>query len=186
MGLVKIDTHKAERQFECISFSDVDCIKGLIKYRWMIDTYQGIGFNRNYNSAGDVKPMNAELIVTYIDLDNLIKRCNFSEKQLEIIRLLMQGNSEQDVADHFGQDVSGINRTFNLICAKIKAKHDFSWKYEYMFMNNLKAPWSYKRCNKCEESKPAIAEFYGNDKRNKDGLKGICKVCESSSKSSTK
>lgn len=185
MGLVKIDVHKAERQFERISLSDIECVKGLIKYRWMIDTYQGIEMTKESNLAGDVKPMNPELIVTYIDLDNLIKQCNFSEKQLDIITLLMQGNSEQDIADYFEQDVSGINRTFNLICAKIQAKHDFLWKYEHMFVNHLKAPWDYKQCNRCGW-KPALPEFFGSDKRNRDGFKGVCKACETSAKSSTK
>jgi hypothetical protein len=39
MGVVKRDVHKNEYLYRVISFSDVDCIKGLIKHRSMIDIY---------------------------------------------------------------------------------------------------------------------------------------------------
>lgn len=39
MGVVKRDVHKNEYLYRIISFSDVDCIKGLIKHRSMIDIY---------------------------------------------------------------------------------------------------------------------------------------------------
>lgn len=36
-----------------------------------------------------------------------------------------------------------------------------------------------KKCSKCGEYKPANVEYYGKDKKNKDGLRGLCRVCYS-------
>jgi DNA-binding NarL/FixJ family response regulator len=63
MGVVKRDIHKNEHKFKQISLSDVDCIKGLIKYRSMIDEYY------NYDSE-DLKNIQAiSLIVASKELD---------------------------------------------------------------------------------------------------------------------
>ncbi len=35
-----------------------------------------------------------------------------------------------------------------------------------------------KRCTKCGEEKPATTEFFHRDKRMKDGLRTMCKVCK--------
>jgi 5-methylcytosine-specific restriction endonuclease McrA len=35
----------------------------------------------------------------------------------------------------------------------------------------------HKRCPKCGETKPAIAELYGRDRTQRDGLSGLCKDC---------
>lgn len=89
----------------------------------------------------------------------------------------MQGYIESDVADMFKQDASVINKTVNSICNKIKKINDMSWKYEYIFMNFIKAEWSYKRCSKCKEFKPKNTDFFGNDESRSDGFRHVCKSC---------
>lgn len=36
-----------------------------------------------------------------------------------------------------------------------------------------------KKCSKCGEYKLANVEYYGKDKKNKDGLRGLCRACYS-------
>lgn len=177
MGLVKVDKHKAEKQFERISFSDIDCIKGLIKNRWMIDKYMDLEHIGSIELANDVQPINQELIITYIDLQSLIKKANLNVKQRFIVNKLMEGYTEKDVADMFQQTESNINQTFDKIAEKIKKVNDLQWKYDYVYMNYIKSKWNFKRCKKCNNFKPATNDFYNTDKKNKDGYMNICKAC---------
>lgn len=177
MGSVKIDTHKAEYQFHRISLSDVECIKGLIKFRHMIDTYQGIDINRNEDEAGDIRPMNQELLITYIDLDNLIKRTKLNEKQQRLVRLLMEGYTEDEIARIFKQNVRKIYEQFDVIAYKLKQSNDLSWKYDYMYMNYFKAPWSYRECTCCHRTLPLTDDFFNKEPKGKDGFKSKCKDC---------
>jgi hypothetical protein len=182
MGMVKIDTHKAEYQFQRITLSDIDCIKGLIKNRWMIDEYFESEINTNIYSAGDVKPLNQELICTYLDLDNLIKKAKLNDKQLAIIHMLMQGWTEEDIADEYKQDVTVIQSIFDTACEKIKKINDYEWKYNYIYMNKKKVEWDYKKCSKCGESKPKTDEFFRERSDSKDGFRNECRECEVSAK----
>lgn len=178
IGVVQIDIHKSEYQFHRISFSDINCIKTLIKNRWRIDSYMQNEHNWNLFESGNVKPLNQELLITYIDLDKLIEKAKLNIKQKYIVERLFEGYEERDIAEMFKQDVSPIRRTLDVICNKIKIINDQEWKYNYMYMNYLKAKWSYKTCSRCGESKPRLREFFSLDSSKKDGFKGVCKQCK--------
>jgi hypothetical protein len=180
LGAVKEDIHKHEHQYKQINFSDVNCIKGLIKNRWMIDTYRGIETNNNIYEAGNVTAINQELICLFSDLDRLIVKTKLNEKQLTIINMLMDGNNEEDIAEHFGQDSWRIVEILDTVTEKIKRVNDYEWKYYNVYLNYLKVEWDYKTCSKCGESKPQTIEFFSPDKRKKDGLYSHCKECDRS------
>ena len=186
MGSVQIDIHKNEYPFKLITFSDIECIKGLIKFRWMIDTYYGMKRNFNLDEAGDVKPLNQELICIYADLDNLIAKCNFNKKQKYIIKQLMSGRSEKWIAKKFNQLPQRIYEAVNTIAMKIKNVNDKEWKYNYVYLNYLPVQWNYKKCVRCNEFKPKTRDFFGLDKRNSDGYQGICKECDNYRKKTLK
>lgn len=177
MGLVKVDVHKAEYQFERISFSDTECIKGLIKHRWMIDEYIGIEMNSNIFEASDVKPLNQELIVTYITLDDLLSKCELNVKQKFLIDRLFSGYSERDLADMLQQEVSTVDRALDVICKRVKNINDQSWKHDYIYLNYKRVEWNYKKCSRCGGYFPQTREFFSPDKRKKDGLYSNCKAC---------
>lgn len=177
MGAVKIDIHKNEHPFKLISFNDINCIKGLIKYRWMIDSYYDTDQSYSIYEAGNVQPLNQELICLYTDLDNLIEKCKFNDRQKIIIKLLMDGWTEEDIANEFGQHVSQIYKTFDTICEKIRKQNNFEWKYNYIYLNYLPVEWDYKKCSKCGEMKPATEEFFTTKADTKDGLHPYCKNC---------
>lgn len=182
MGLVKVDLRKAERPFERVSFSDKDCVKALIKHRSIIDEYYGVDYHSFNGTEADkvaiVKPLNQEIIVLYADLDNLIARANLNIKQRFVIDRLMEGYVESEIADMFKQHVSGIYDMLDTVCRKIKKTNDFDWKYNYIYVSVLKVKWSYKKCSKCGEHKPALNEFFSPETRNKDGFRSACRACK--------
>ena len=51
---------------------------------------------------------------------------------------------------------------------------------EYVYTYKIKGV--YHRCSSCGEVKLATGKYFGKDKRNKNGLKSICKVCDRSKK----
>lgn len=164
-----------------VSFSDVNVLKILIKYRAELDPYLHIE-DRMYDIekmdiADDVKPFNQDIICLFMDLDRLIEKANLTEKHREIIRLYEQGFSDEDIAEHYNQGEREIEYTLDTICKRIKSKNDELWKYDFAYLNYKKAKWNYKKCTKCGESKPAVEEFFSPDKRNKDGLYSICREC---------
>lgn len=177
MGMVKIDTHKAEYQFHRISLSDTDCIKGLIKFRSLIDMYHDIDVNRNEKEAGDIRPLNQELLITYIDLDNLIKRTKLNDKQRKLLNLLMYGYTEDEIAKMFKQKPARIYEQLDVIASKLKETNDLFWKYDYVYLNYKKAPWSYKECNTCHRMLPLTDDFFNREPKGKDGFKNKCKEC---------
>lgn len=189
MGVVR-DINKNEYQFRQISLSDVNTIKGLIKFRSMIDDYYYFdpeelkdiqkvskliakeeakrngnklmlrNINEDKYSASVINGVNQELINIYLDLDDLIEKISLSEKQYSVIYMLMCGLTEEDVAFYYGQRKNRITEILNTVCKKIKAEYDKQWKYNYIYMNHLKSPWEFKECRKCGENKPLNDDFY--------------------------
>lgn len=43
-----------------------------------------------------------------------------------------------------------------------------------------------KQCNRCEETKPATAEFFHSDKTHSDGLRSQCIICRRASDAKTR
>lgn len=163
--------------FEAVSFSDFDCVKGLIKHRGTVDIYRGIKRNDHPNHAGDIRPMDSELIAIFVSLDSLIDRCELNVKQRYIIERIMDGWTEQDLANKFKQDVNGITKTLNTICKRIVNLNNLDWLYENVFVNYKRAPFTYKKCSKCGEYKPLTSDFYYTDVLAKDGFKNKCRSC---------
>lgn len=190
IGSVKVDIHKAERQFEIITFSDVDCIKGLIKYRSLVDKYRGAehgvvsSIHTHFDTASVTGNVNQELIAVYVTLDELLAKCNLNVKQRYIIQKLMDGYNEYDLAEQFKCDARNIASTLNTVCNRIKKINDLDWKYNYIYLNKMRANFSYKICSNCKENKPVTDDFFGKDNRNKDGFKSYCKRCDAIKKSS--
>lgn len=177
MGLVKVDVKRAERPFELLSFSDIDCIKGLIKNRCIIDPYFQAEKDNNYNFANIVKPMNQELIVIYIDLDRLIDEANLNVKQRFIVNKFMEGYTVEEIAGMFPCEERNITSHLDKVCNKIKEINERKWLYDYIYMNYVMPPFDFKKCSRCEKTKPAVNEFFSLNKSSKDGLHSICKDC---------
>lgn len=164
-----------------VSFSDINVLKILIKYRAELDPYLHIE-DRMYgiekmDIADDVKPFNQDIICLFMDLDSLIEKANLTGKHREIIHLYEQGFSDEDIAEHYKQGERDIEYALDTICERIKSKNDELWKYDYIYANYKKAKWNYKICTKCNKSKPMIDEFFSPDTRRNDGFRNICREC---------
>lgn len=165
-----------------VSFSDINVLKILIKYRAELDPYLHIE-DRMYDIekmdiADDVKPFNQDIICLFMDLDSLIEKANLTEKHRKIIHLYEQGFSDEDIAEHYKQDEREIEYTLDTICKKIKSKNDELWKYDFAYLNYKKAKWNYKKCTKCGESKPMIDDFFRFHPATKDNFQSRCRDCE--------
>lgn len=164
-------------QIDQITFSDFDAVKMLIKLRHTVDPYRGIEIDRDINNAGVVREMSPDLIIVYVALDELIKKCNLNIKQRYIVNKIMDGYTEKEVAEEFNHDQSQITKILNTICKRIVAENNKDWLYEYVYMSKLKAPFDYKQCSKCLEFKPMTIDFFNKEPLGKDGFKNKCKQC---------
>lgn len=169
--------NKAERPFELITLSDVDCIRGLIKFRSLLDPYYKLEQDNYYDHAGDVKPLNVELIAVYVDLMNCIKKIKLNIKEKFVLEKMMDGYKAEEIAEMFNRDVSNIHKTLNAVCRKIKDVNDRAWKYDCMYTSYLKVPWQYKKCEKCREFKPLHTDFYSKNPWSQDGFYDSCNEC---------
>jgi hypothetical protein len=161
-----------------VTLGNIDCIKGLIKNRWVIDTNYKDKMEIHYNNAGNCQALSQEIICMYADLDVLIEKAELNVKQKFIVEKLMEGYTERDIADIFNRDKSNIHKSFQGICLKLKKINDLNVKYDYIFVNCLKAPWNYKKCSYCDEYKPVTEDFFTYKKGTSDGFHTVCKFCK--------
>jgi DNA-binding CsgD family transcriptional regulator len=134
----------------------------------------------------DTGGINEELVCLYADLDRMIERCNFTKRQKEILDLYMMGYNEQDISEELNLRPDVVEGIIRSICRKIKRENDLAWKYDFVYWSKVKTTDKWKQCSRCKRWLPATEEFFSPDKRNSDGLQGICKKCDLSRKNTVK
>lgn len=180
MGVVQIDIQKREREFKTLSLSEANTVKWLLMFRDKVDEYFGEKQDVYFNNAGNVKAVNQELIGIYASLDNLISRCEFSEKQMEIIDMVCQGYSFKDISEiTLEGNTQNCKRKFDTICKIIAEMDKYLWK---VWANKVIVQGNTKKCERCSNELPLTNYFFGRDKRNRDGLQSTCKKCDSKRK----
>jgi len=166
---VKIDIHDDEYEWENVTLSDEETIKGLLKYRYIYDA-----MTHNEVDAGSI---NEELICLYVDLDRMIGRCNFTKRQKEVLDLYMTGYNEQDISEELNLRMDVVEGIIRSICRKIKKENDLAWKYDFVYWSKVKTPEKWKQCSKCKRWLPATEEFFSPKSDSSDGLHPYCKKC---------
>lgn len=177
MGGVKKDYRKNEIEWKYTPLSEIDIVKGLLKFRAEHD----LMYERNNSIISfnhDLVNMTDEVICLYLDLDNAIKKCNFNNKQKEIIKLLSNGMSEKEIAEKYKCSRKNIIGMVNSICKKIVEYNNFIWKYEFIYSTVKKVNFNYKKCSKCREFKPATEEFFSPNEKGLYKLYSVCKNCD--------
>lgn len=184
MGRVYRETlnqNRGTHEWEAISLSDIDTIKGLIKNRFEFDeNYVMQLYETNNPLESNGVPLFHEIITcTYLDLERLIDNANLTEKQNAIIDMFMQGYNEYEIADSFKDDISNIRSVFDTACQKIKEQNDFEWREWVEISGRVKIPDGvrYKRCSKCHKWLRADGENFAPDRTGKYGLRSICRKC---------
>lgn len=178
MGSVRIDIHDDEYEWKNVTLTDIDTIRGLIKYRYQYDAL----IYEDAKAGG----MNEELICLYADLDRMIERCSFTKRQKEVLDLYMVGYNEQDISEVLNIRPDVVEGIIHSICKKIKHENDLAWKYDFIYWNKVKTPDKWKQCSKCKKYLPATEEFFSPDESKLDGFKYICKKCRTRDKNTVK
>ena len=115
-----------------------------------------------------------DLSCILVDLDNLIRKINFSERQYEILNMWRNGLETGVIAKNLNikpQTVTGsLNSAVDLIIKQYEEDYE-NWYY----LNISKG--QYKKCSRCGEVK-LISQF---DKKGKQGYQSRCKKCRKNS-----
>ena len=124
MGSVKLETRnegRGLREWDYVPLSEPRIVSQLIKNRWRVDEafYPKLEGNASSLSCNGVFPFSEPVLVTYIDLDNLIAETPLTKSERKIVHWLMEGYEMPDIADHYGITVSHVGVLFFRAVKKI-------------------------------------------------------------------
>lgn len=183
LGKISIDIRKDSNEWGNIVLTDVDTIKGLIKFRSKFDVMYNLNSSIPINvDIIDASQFSEEILCLYITLDQLINKCNFNQNQTEVLKLYMDGYIEDDIAEILNTSQQNIFGIINSICKKIKKENDDSRYIDNITWNYIVPENGFKQCSKCGEILPAEKRFFGKDERILDGFKSYCKKCDANTK----
>lgn len=153
--------------------NDIGVVELLIEFRYKYDENLFLENGSMFYVTG-VKPVNQELVATYLSLDVTIKQCNFSEQQLKLIKLVERGYTHREIASIIGIEFQNVKKMLKTIYKAIVKENERQWrKTYYTHTLGLKT----KPCSKCKEDLSATNEFFSDNNSSKDGLHSICKKC---------
>ena len=166
--------------FQPFVLNDIAVVELLIEYRYKYDDNLFLAGSGALDVTG-VKAINQEVVATYASLSMLIDKCNLSEQQLLLIKMVEQGYTHREIAQATNIDFQNVKKALKTVYKAIVKENERQWRKSiYIYKLGLKT----KQCSKCEENLPATNEFYRDYERNKDGLQSRCRSCENNSRKS--
>lgn len=161
-------------EYKIYTLGDIGVIELLISYRYKYDDYL---FARESSIAvvNGVLPINDEMVLTYVSLDEYIKRCKFDILQMRMIKLIEHGYSYEEISSLTGVHLSAVKGRMKTIYKRIAKENEWQWK-KSIYVDKLELRT--KQCSKCKEDLPATVEFYSNLKKTKDGFHSQCRKCK--------
>lgn len=111
-----------------------------------------------------------ELSCILVDLENLIKKINFTKRQREVLDMWSRGLSASAIARELNVKPQTIAASLDSVIALIVKQYEKDYE-DWYYLNIRKG--QYKKCSKCGETK-LISRF---DKKGKQGLQSRCKKC---------
>lgn len=72
-----------------------------------------------------------DVLCTYMDLDRLIDDCEFNERQIRLIRAVMDGYSTRDIDEVWGWSAGRAEKTLQAMTRRIMRENDRRWKRCY-------------------------------------------------------
>ena len=113
-----------------------------------------------------------DLSCILVDLENLINKIEFTDKQRKVLELWSNGLATGEISKKLNVKpntvVSCLNSVVDLIVKQYEKEYE-----EWYYLNIRKG--EYKRCKECGENK--LISRFDVKKDNKDGRKTICKEC---------
>ncbi len=184
MGAVHDETlsqNKGCHEWEALSLSEISVIKSLIKNRCEFDTFYEVKLYESRNPVvSNGTPLFHEIIeCMYLDLERLIIKSKLSKRQELIINLLMQGNTEEDIAFRITADPKNIRSILETACQKIKEQNDIEWQ-EWIEINGytkIPSDVNYKQCGKCGKWLRANEYNFSPHGKGQYNLHPYCKNC---------
>ena len=117
-----------------------------------------------------------DLSCILVDLENLINKIEFTDKQRKVLELWSNGLATGEISKKLKLNPSTITKCLNGVVDLIVKQYEKEYE-EWYYLNIRKG--EYKRCNRCKNVK-LVSQF---DKNGKKGLRSCCKKCESLRKS---
>ena len=113
-----------------------------------------------------------DLSVIIRDLNNTISECEFTDTQWNVLKLLRQDKTQENIGNILNISKQMVNTHINGIVNKIYNKN--LEKYTNLYYLNI-CKGSYKKCNKCGEIK--LTQYFNKKNSLKDGYDTKCKEC---------
>lgn len=176
MGRLQIDIHKGSREWGNIAFSDIQTVRGLIKFRARFDLLLDREQCNIMDSSTDLSGYEEEIICTYVDLDYIISKTRLSKNQKKVLALYMRDYDEKDISDVLGIKEVTVNSMINTICEKIVDRNYEEWK-SWVHWDKKRVTGDYKKCTKCNEYLPATEEYFSPHEKGQYNLHPYCKKC---------
>lgn len=165
-----------------------DMLKGTIYFKQALADSTEIDYDKfDYSNKEHVMALlkvtssqdfNNDIYCMICDLENTIKKCDFSKAEQEVMRCWREKDSTQEgIAKTLGVTQQSINKTLSRICSKISSKYMEDYE-DWYYLNVEKG--KYKKCSKCGEVK--LVSKFSAKKGSADGLQGFCKECDKNRK----
>jgi hypothetical protein len=129
--------------------------------------------------------VNSDMRYIIYTLEWLIEQSNFDDWQMDLIKWKIEKKSNKKIIEDinwkygFNFNIKKLLAELYRICKIISMKYlDTYEEWFYTF----KAKADYKICSKCGKTYVASRKYFSPDKRNKDGLRSICKKCRNYAK----
>lgn len=171
-----------------------DCKKGTIYFKQPLADSTEIDYDMlDWNNTEQVEALlrippkgedlQNDIVCIQNDLEQLIKDCNFSERDLEILDMYRVGMTLEGIGKKFKITKKAVDKYIEKIVNKII--NTYNERYEDWYYLEVEKG-TYKTCSKCGEVKLANERNFAKDKSKKDGFKYQCKACLEKNKTKNK
>lgn len=140
-----------EADYDMLDMFDKNVVKELLKVKKQVD-------------------LQDDLSCILVDLENLINKVEFTDRQKEVLNMWKNGICIDDIAKDLKVRQNTVSKTLSRAVESIIKKYEE--EYENWYYLNIRKG-TYKKCSKCGEIK-LISQF---DKNGKKGFKSMCKKC---------
>lgn len=168
-----------------IKSDQIDCkdmLKGTIYFKRISPESCCIDYDEfdflNFNHVKELLSCNSNLTTDLgclvYDLKNIISKLNLDNFEKEIIMLLNNDISQEEISERLNITNRKVKQIISKICNKV-IKQYFKDLEDWYYLNISKG--KYKKCSKCGEIKIATKSNFSPDNSKKDNYKSICKKC---------
>jgi predicted DNA binding protein len=140
-----------EADYDMLDMFDKNVVKELLRVKKQVD-------------------LQDDLSCILVDLENLINKVEFTDRQKEVLNMWKNGVCIDDIAKDLKVRQNTVSKTLSRAVESIIKKYEE--EYENWYYLNIRKG-TYKKCSKCGEIK-LISQF---DKNGKKGFKSMCKKC---------